>query len=327
MASKKLIYTNTTGQEQGYLVFNKFDIDINGSQDFQIEQPYESWNDDLVNGCRVFVPETEYGGVVGGFESDSNLSIIATTGRSWRGMLTKKIVMPWSDANTLTGDVNTAIGYLLERCTITPLYRPVDGVGASVSVQIDRHCTLYDALIKVVQSIGCRLSLVYKQQEYGEAGYVEVSAVSAQALTDQVDVSSNYGVNFTAKAVYNGINHLVCLGQGELSARTVIHLYVDANGNISDTQTFTGADEIAEVYANSNASADELRADGIKRLNEVMNNTAFDVQPSEINLEAHIGDIIGGTDYITGLSVQKPIANIIYTIEGDVERREYKLEE
>lgn len=327
MVTPKVIYTNRTGQEQGFLSFDKFDIDLNDTQDFQIEQPYERWTSDLSDGCRVFVPNTEYGGIVGGFESDSNLSIIATTGRSWRGILTKKVVMPWSDANTLTGDVNTAIGYLLNRCAMAPLYRPVTAQGASVNVKIDRHCTLYEALVKVVQSVGCRLSLVYRQQQHGEAGFVEVSAVNAQELTDQINVSSNYGVKFTAKAVTNGVNHLICLGQGELSARTVIHLYVDKKGNIVDTQKFFGLDEIAETYENSNATPEELREDGVKRLLELMSYTTFDVQPSEVNLEAYIGDIIGGTDYITGLTVKKPIANIIYTIEGDVERREYKLEE
>jgi hypothetical protein len=34
----------------------------------------------------------------------------------------------------------------------------------------------------------------------------------------------------------SGVNHLICLGSGELQNRIVVHLYVDADGNISQTQ-------------------------------------------------------------------------------------------
>ena len=66
------------------------------------------------------------------------------------------------------------------------------------------------------------------------------------------------------------VNHLVCLGQGDLSNRAVIHLFTDEDGNIQpyasdnpledadyitdeQNKVITGIDEVAEVYDYPNA--------------------------------------------------------------------------
>ena len=59
-----------------------------------------------------------------------------------------------------------------------------------------------------------------------------------------------------------GINHLICLGLGELKNRTVIHLYADANGVISRTQTQFGSDEVTNVYDYAGAETENLIKSG-----------------------------------------------------------------
>lgn len=39
-----------------------------------------------------------------------------------------------------------------------------------------------------------------------------------------------------------------------------------------------------------------------------------------------LGDIIGGRDYLTGISVKKPISRKIWTVAEGKEKIEYKLE-
>ena len=63
----------------------------------------------------------------------------------------------------------------------------------------------------------------------------------------QIEYSSDMNANYSMVINKMGVNHLICLGSGELRNRTVVHLYVDGNGNISQTQTFTGLEERAEV--------------------------------------------------------------------------------
>ena len=103
------------------------------------------------------------------------------------------------------------------------------------------------------------------------------------------------------------MNHLICLGSGELKDRTVIHLYVQADGSIGKTQYYTGIDEVAEVYENTNAEAEDLEEGGRDRLEKLIGKQTFKMDVSSLGMEVDIGDIIGGRDYITGIYVKKPV--------------------
>ena len=62
------------------------------------------------------------------------------------------------------------------------------------------------------------------------------------------------------------MNHLICLGSGQLEERLVVHLYADTNGTISQTQTQFGIDEICATYEYSTIETEEeLIQEGIGR--------------------------------------------------------------
>ena len=42
--------------------------------------------------------------------------------------------------------------------------------------------------------------------------------------------------------------------------------------------------------------------------------------------DLNIGDIVGGKDYLTGISLKKPIARKIWTVSSGREKISYKLE-
>ena len=46
----------------------------------------------------------------------------------------------------------------------------------------------------------------------------------------------------------------------------------------------------------------------------------------KLNIDAGIGDIVGGRDYLTGLYAAKPIKNITYSVTNGVVEKVYKLE-
>lgn len=86
-------------------------------------------------------------------------------------------------------------------------------------------------------------------------------------------------------------------------------------------------DENEEIYDNNNAEEEELISDGTKRLKERMNFKKFEVNVFDnIEQDLQIGDIIGGRDYITGISVKKKIVGKILTIKEGVENIEYRIE-
>ena len=121
-----------------------------------------------------------------------------------------------------------------------------------------------------------------------------------------------------------GINHLICLGSGELRDRIVEHLYVDASGNISQTQTFFDENEIAEIYDYAGASREGLIQSGADQLRGELNLNEFRIA-LESEREVSVGDIVGARDYITGYTVTAPITTKIVKCEEGFVDIEYKL--
>ena len=88
---------------------------------------------------------------------------------------------------------------------------------------------------------------------------------------NSLEYSQDNKVSFLTKDVGNGINHLICLGKGELKDREVLHLYADTSGNISESQSLFGEEERAATYDyGSVESTEELRKGGEERLRELM---------------------------------------------------------
>ena len=134
-------------------------------------------------------------------------------------------------------------------------------------------------------------------------------------------------MNFTTDDNRRGINHLICLGKGDLKDRIVVHLYVDQNGEISQTQQhFTGSEEIAAIYDSSGSERDDLIKNGIKELESKKSSMSYNMTMTKLEGNIDVGDIVGGRDYLTGISMKKPIGRKIWTIASGKEKVEYKLE-
>lgn len=67
----------------------------------------------------------------------------------------------------------------------------------------------------------------------------------------------------------------------------------------------------------------KLLEEGTARLRELMNYKQMDATISDVDVE--IGDIVGGRDRITGMSLQKPIVNKILRMNNGIPSVEYKL--
>ena len=119
------------------------------------------------------------------------------------------------------------------------------------------------------------------------------------------------------------MNHLVCLGKGDLAEREVIHLYADQFGRIGDVQYYFGLDEICEPYDNS--SSEDLRSDGIAKLKELQNTDTAEISlPQSESMTYDIGDIVGATEYNSRISVAEKVTQKIVKINNGVVSTEYK---
>lgn len=327
----RFITAKPTGEEQGELTDSAdVDLDIGDTNDFEINIPVSEYDAERMGyDCKIFIPETEYGGIIEDLESNTSTEEVTLRGRTWRGMLGYKIVEPPAGQNhlILSGELNSIIRTLIGDRFGGLFCIPDVDTGITVkNWQVDRYVTLYDALEKLVSNFNCRLWIQYMQPEGLEYGYVTVQAVPIKDYSEQLEYSQEEDVHVSVRDCRNGVNHLVCVGQGENQDRIVLHLYVQKDGSIGKTQYYTGLDEISAVYDYSSAEAEKLEEDGIKRLKELQNYKKCEMTIDDADLE--IGDIIAGYDAVTGTQVIKPVIKKIlkmqdgkitidYNVKGD----------
>lgn len=297
--------------------------------DYEIKIRRDRWDERYAYGNIFYVKNTEFGGIIGRKKINTAEDTISLFGRTWRGMLDKKIIRPPSgqDYRKVSGELNTVLNTLVTEQFGDYFVVSQNDTGVSVTnYQFDRYCTLSAGIVKMLKSVGYKLHIEYIQQERGQPGYVELSAVPIVDYSEQIELSQDSKLNFVFDETKNGVNHLVCLGKGELKERQVIDLYVQADGSIDTTQYYTGIQEVAESYENTSSDSEELEEKGRERLQQIMNSTAFSMDVETLNMDVEIGDIIGGRDYVTGMYAAKPIAKKIYKVSDGKSSLEYEIE-
>ena len=305
------------------------DIAIGEENNYEIKVRRDKWRQKYTFGNAFYIKETEYGGIIGEVNTNTAEDTISLLGMTWRGMLDKKIICPpsGSDYKTVSGELNLVLNDLvMEHFDDYFVVLQVDTGVSVTNYQFDRYCTLLSGINKMLKSVGYRLQIRYIQQERGQPGYIELSAVPIVDYSEQIELSQDSQLNFTVKNCRNGVNHLICLGKGELQDRQVIDLYVQEDGSIGNEQYYTGVREVAATYEDTSSETDELEEKGRERLQELMNSTSFSMDVETLNIDVAIGDIIGGRDYLTGLYAKKPIAKKIYKVEDGKTSLEYEIE-
>ena len=318
-----LILATSSGAEECVMNYD-FDLDIGETNDFQVNLSYGTWDDRIQIGKRLYIPETEYGGIIKYIQSDTGTGIITLKGYTWRGYLANRIIIPPfnQDYCIVSGDLNTIIRSLI---AIPGFEVAARAAGASVSnYKFSRYVDMASGLQKMCESVGYRLNIRYVQTE--ASGYTLVEAVKAGNYGNDIEYSQDSMINFDSVDNQMGVNHLICLGKGELRNRLVVHLYADKDGKVSRTKSISGIDEIIQTFDNSGAEEETLIETGTRRLKELIGGKSFSPALKDAGTELFLGDIISGRDYITGNSTTKPIANKIVKRETGHITFNYKIE-
>ena len=319
-----IIIADENGNEIRNLLFDTYDFEVGHDEnDFQIvikREEYES----IPKKARIYIPDTELGGLFRQLDTDTEQGIICPGGITWRGMMTKKIIRPAAGADYATdsGELNAIIKAKVEAAFPGLFIGVSTSTGVTVNWQYERYCTLEDGLKKLLQSVDYRLDLSYSQSSKA----VIAQAVPIVDYSDNIEFSSDMRANYKMQQQGDGVNHLICLGKGELKNRTVRDLYIDQNGNVSRTQYYTGIDEIAEVYDSGGSEVKDLIQNGTERLKELANKDVFEISVDP-DMEIAIGDIVGGRDYLSGMTMTAPVWSKIIKYQAGETSIEYKLEE
>ena len=325
---RELILADPDGKEVRAILEAEIDLEIGETNEFEIAVSRIGFEDDIPDKSRIFNPGTEYGGLVRRITTATEFNSVTLGGYTWRGLLQKKIIQPpaGQDYKTVTGELNAILWGLVEPEFDGLFKASTEDTGVTITYQFDRYTTLLAGLQKMLRTVDYKLHLEYKQGTGGAAGYVEISAVPIVDYSSLIEMSGDMRLNFVAQRVNDGVNHLVCLGDGELKDRVVLNLYVQEDGTIGTTPFYTGADEIADVYDFPGADAATLEEYAREAFTEVQSYQSFEMDIEKLAADVEIGDIIGGRDYITGITMKKPITGKIWTYKSQAEKIEYSIE-
>lgn len=183
--------------------------------------------------------------------------------------------------------------------------------------------SLLDGINKMLASKSYRLNI--KAIRLNKDFFAELSAVPIVDYSDDVEFSQDSDIQFKIKRVTNRYNYMIALGKGELKDRRVLYFYCDEVGQVSAVNGIPKGDDV-RVYLYDNTSSENLEDDSIKKFAEINSADEYSMTIKD-DIELELGDIVGGRDYITGMTVARPITgkiikysnqkqSISYTIGG-----------
>lgn len=277
-------------------------------------------------GAYIYVDGSECGGVVDALEDQlaSGVSTLTYSGRTWHGMLANKILAPdkGKDYLTVSGTASTVIGSLISRVGLDGVFDAVDSPAAGAQTikqyQFDRYTDCYTGLRKMCAANGLKLRLAYA------SGQVNIWAEPVAHYGDSIDSDL---IDFDATRTWRKPNHLIGLGKGDLAARVVVHWYADAKGNVSQTQSLKGVDEITQVYDYSNAETAELNQKTREKLQDLQSEGDVKVTVrDDANVVFDVGDTVTARDNLTGITVNASITKKIVKVSDGVMSVDYEAE-
>ena len=316
------------------------DIDCGNDNTFENKVSNKYYKETgIKDGWRLGVQGKEYGGIIKKIITNTETNTVSLIGPTWRGMLEKKIIEPpyGQDYRIVNGDANNIINNIV--CSEFDGIFVCDGEsGISLNnFQFDRYVTHLAGIEKMLLSKNAKLNIAYDSGKPNEPSFVKLEAVSIKDYSDEIEYSQDGTLGFLSfifEEFKGGINHLICLGKGDLKDRTVVHLYEQQDGSIGDKKFYFGADERTDIYDYSNASNEtELREKGEERFKKIMSYKKMDMDLYNetlaglrgVNDDIEIGDIVGGKDFNTGIYLSKQIAEKIVTVKNNKETIEYKV--
>ena len=318
------IHADSNFEEKGVLTeIKSADIEIRQDPEaeyidntFSITLDEAIWaNDPIYCGDYVYVPNSEWGGVVTLLKHSTEDQTVVIQGATWRGLLFQRRVEPpeGEGYKVLTSvDANEAIRQAVGIKYGSLFSVTSESAGVNVSAQW-RYQTVADALHATLRAYGLRLNVTFNNS----IPTVILSAEAVDDLTDEIEISQDYGVNFQSETGnIESANHCLALGAGQLASRNVLNVYY-YNGQFytSKPAGLAEADIRTVILDYPNAEDnDELLKSAIERLTEHIPHESINIDQELIDLDAQLGDIIGVRDRLTGMVGTSEISKKILTI-------------
>lgn len=280
----------------------EYDIEVGtyqgASNDFQLLTM-----DPLVIAARgCYIEGTEYGGLIEEIGQETETPMSTLSGETWRGLLKKEVVRPTSGlVRTVSGDGNAILSGLVSNVLGGIFEVPDTSSGVTVeSYEMAAYQPILQELDGLLDEVDAKLII----RAVKEDGRVHIKAEIQPAAVVEGEFNSDNDIPMSFDNNQRGFNHCICVG-GE-SGQTVVHLYADASGRISTTQTFTGVDERTTAYINATTTNQaQLKKEGQLAFKEELSYKTLSIDDAQATDLGDIGDIITGSK--DSIVVRSPI--------------------
>lgn len=294
-----LIIADRSGATQA--VVRSYDLDMGfGADENSFDLKVFEKQSYITAGCRIFIPGTEYGGIVTTIEPSrtaSKGSSLSFSGTTWHGVLNDHVFAPDSGQThwAVSGECNAVIGKCIDRLGVGAFFEASTAdSGASCSGSF-RFKAAYDAMRKMMSDAGRAIKFTWDETKRK----CLLEAVEIQTYGDKPESIGTTA--YTATLVKFPYNHIIGLGAGEGVDRAIVNLYYDGIGTYSDAQTIKGIDERTYVYDTGATKKDDLRATTLRKFKSL-------VEANEVTVE------LGGT---SGMSIGDYVKIIDPTLGED----------
>lgn len=219
-------------------------------------------------GCVIYAENTEYGGIIDTLNPNTKDSTLTYKGRTWHGILNSKVLEPnaGEDYLILSGEANSVLKEIITRLKLNDVFSvsEEDSGIEIIHYQCSRYSCAYDEIRKMLYEFMGKLTINCRMQTV----LLSVSPLYDYSADEEWDANQ---LDFAIEKNYHPVNHLICLGSGDLKDRHVIHLFTDENGGIQPysfydnpyqdadyildkrNQILKEQEEVVEVYDYGNA--------------------------------------------------------------------------
>lgn len=227
-----LIYANSDKKDLGVLHDYKLDLAY-GTDENDFECTVLLDNNQCKEDYILYIEGTEYGGIIDSISPDTDKNEVSYIGRTWHGILNSKVLEPdaGNDYLLLSGDANAVLSELIARMNLGNLFTvSTNESGIYIDGYEVRYSLGYDTINAMLSEYNAKMLMKWQ----GDKVLLWVELIRNYSIEDDFDSSQ---LSFSVQKNFNLCNHFVCLGQGDLKNRHVIHVFTDELGNIQPYAT------------------------------------------------------------------------------------------
>ena len=320
-----LIHADGNFTELGVVDFVRYDGVLSlepGVQgnDWEVEIPAEDFSRyGFALGHYLYFPGSEFGGRLETIKRISKTHTVKLSGVTWRGMLSRRVIMPAAGQSHL--DMSETDIYPAMREMVAGfggLFAAPAGNAGLLCGQKFRYQNVLEGILDMLDPFGLRLVLTLDP----DSRRVLLSTAAVADHSEEIEFSGDYDFSYTSTLGEATYNHVIALGRGEQENRLVRNVWLLPDGSMTTDANAAGIPSGAEVrtlvYDYSSAEDEKELVKGAKKqLKEHGAQNGIEISFDSGDFDLPLGDKVGLRDRVLGLTDARTVTGKLLTVSGD----------